>query len=246
MTIKENKGLILLVEDEFQMRRFLRVILKGQGYQLVEAVTGEEGLTQAATRNPDVILLDLGLPDIDGLEVTKKIREWSTTPIIVISAREQEMDKIKALDAGADDYLTKPFAAGELLARIRVAQRHRLMQATGQEESIFSVDNLKIDLIKRQVFIEGKEVHLTPIEYKILVMLARNAGKVVTHNLLLKEVWGPPYINETQYLRVYMTQLRHKLEANPARPRFLINEPGVGYRLKIDLGEEETIENQYS
>jgi two-component system KDP operon response regulator KdpE len=239
MTKKENKGLILLVEDEPQMRRFLRVILTGQGYQIVEAVTGKEGLTEAATRKPDVILLDLGLPDMDGIEVTKQFREWSSTPIIVISAREQEKDKIKALDAGADDYLTKPFAAGELLARIRVAQRHRLMQATGQEESIFSADNLKIDLVKRQVFLDGKVVHLTPIEYKILVMLVRNAGKVVTHTLLLKEVWGPPYINETQYLRVYMAQLRHKLEANPARPRFLINEPGVGYRLRIDLGEEE-------
>jgi two-component system KDP operon response regulator KdpE len=240
--MKDDKGLILLVEDEPQMRRFLRVILKGHGYQLVEAETGEEGLTQAATRNPDVVLLDLGLPDVDGLEVTKRLREWSETPIIVVSAREQETDKIKALDAGADDYLTKPFGAGELLARIRVAMRHRAMQVSGQEESVFSVDNLKVDLVKRQVFLSEKEVHLTPIEYKLLVTLVKNAGKVVTHSQLLKEVWGPPYVRETQYLRVYMTQLRHKLEADPARPRFLINEPGVGYRLKLDLGEVETAE----
>jgi two-component system KDP operon response regulator KdpE len=236
--MKEDKGLILLVEDEPQMRRFLRVVLKGHGYNLVEATTGEEGLTQAATRNPDVVLLDLGLPDMDGLEVTERLREWSETPIIVVSAREQEMDKIKALDAGADDYLTKPFGAGELLARIRVAMRHRAVQKSGREESVFSVDNLKVDLVKRQVFVSEKEVHLTPIEYKLLVMLIKNAGKVVTHSQILKEVWGPPYVRETQYLRVYMTQLRHKLEADPAQPRFLINEPGVGYRLKLDLDED--------
>jgi two-component system KDP operon response regulator KdpE len=236
--MKDNKGVILLVEDEPQMRRLVRVILKGHGYHLVEAATGEEGLMQTATRNPEVVLLDLGLPDMDGLEVTKRLREWSETPIIVISAREQEMDKIKALDAGADDYLTKPFAAGELLARIRVAMRHRLMQISGEKKSVFSIDNLKVDLEKRQVFVSEKEVHLTPIEYKMLVMLIKNAGKVMTHSQLLKEVWGPPYVHEIHYLRVYMTQLRHKLEADPARPRFLINEPGVGYRLKLDLLEE--------
>jgi two-component system KDP operon response regulator KdpE len=233
----DEKGQILLIEDESQMRRFLRVILQGHGYKVVESVTGENGLNEAAVRNPDVILLDLGLPDIDGLVVTQRLREWSEIPIIVISAREQEMDKVKALDAGADDYLTKPFGVGELLARIRVAMRHKAMKTTGQ--SVVSVDNLKVDLPKRQVFLSGKEVHLTPIEYKLLAVLIQNAGKVVTHRQLLKEAWGPPYEHQTQYLRVYMTQLRHKLEADPTRPKFLINEPGVGYRFKID-SEEET------
>jgi len=233
----DEKGQILLIEDEPQMRRFLRVIIQGHGYKLVEAVTGEEGLKEAAVRNPDIILLDLGLPDIDGLIITQRIREWSEIPIIVISAREQEMDKVKALDAGADDYLTKPFGAGELLARIRVAMRHKAMKKTGQ--AVFVVDNLKVDFPKRRVFLDGKDVHLTPIEYKLLVVLIQNAGKVVTHRQLLKEAWGPPYENQTQYLRVYMTQLRHKLEADPARPKFLINEPGVGYRFKVE-NEQET------
>jgi two-component system KDP operon response regulator KdpE len=189
---------------------------------------------QATTRNPDVVLLDLGLPDLDGLEVTKRLREWTQTPIIVISAREQELDKVKALDAGADDYLTKPFNAGELLARIRVALRHGSRQNAGQQEPVFVLQNLRVDLAKRQVFVDDKEVHLTPIEYKLLTMLIRHAGKVMTHSQLLKEVWGPAHVNEVQYLRVYMTQLRHKLEVDPARPRFLMNEPGIGYRLKYD------------
>jgi two-component system KDP operon response regulator KdpE len=232
-----DKGLILLIEDEPQMQRFLRIILQGHGYRLVESATGQEGLMQAATRSPDIVLLDLGLPDIDGLEVTRRLREWSDIPIIVISAREQEQDKIKALDAGADDYLTKPFGAGELMARIRVAMRHRAMRQAGQQESVFVLANLRVDLARRQVFLNEKEVHLTPIEYKLLTVLIKNAGKVLTHQQLLKEVWGPSYLTETQYLRVYMTQLRHKLEADPARPRFLINELGVGYRLKLDLEE---------
>jgi two-component system KDP operon response regulator KdpE len=228
-----DKEQILLIEDEPQMLRFLRIILQGHGYRLVEAVTGEDGLTQAAIRNPDVVLLDLGLPDIDGLSVIQRMREWSSVPIIVISAREQERDKVKALDLGADDYLTKPFGAGELLARIRVALRNMAMRKAGRQQSNFICDNLKIDFLKRQVLLDGREVHLTPIEYKLLATLIHNAGKVVTHSQLLKEVWGLPYIRQTQYLRVYMTQLRHKLEADPARPRFLINEPGVGYRFKI-------------
>jgi len=192
---------------------------------------------QAATRSPDIILLDLGLPDIDGLEVTRRLREWSDIPIIVLSAREQEQDKIKALDAGADDYLTKPFGAGELLARIRVAMRHKLMRQDTAGEPVFILANLRVDMSQRQVFLDEQEVHLTPIEYKLLTVLIQNAGKVVTHSQLLKEVWGPSYSKETQYLRVYMTQLRHKLESDPARPLFLINEPGIGYRLKIDLEE---------
>ncbi len=230
----DDKELILLIEDEPQMRRFLRITLQSHGYRLVEAATAQEGLMQATTRNPDVVLLDLGLPDLDGLEVTKRLREWTQTPIIVISAREQEQDKVKALDAGADDYLTKPFNAAELLARIRVALRHAVRQS-GKQEPVFVLQNLRVDLAQRQVFIDDKEVHLTPNEYKLLQVLIRHAGKVITHRHLLQEVWGPAHVNEVQYLRVYMTQLRHKLEADPARPRFLMNEPGIGYRLKYDL-----------
>ena len=240
MRDSKSKGMILLIEDEPQMLRLLRIILQSQGYGLVESPTGQEGLMQAATRAPDVVLLDLGLPDIDGLEVTRRLREWSDVPIIVISAREQEQDKIKALDAGADDYLTKPFGAGELLARIRVAMRHKALREAGQHESVFTLGNLRVDLARRQVFLNEKEVHLTPIEYKLLTVLIKNAGKVLTHRQLLKEVWGPPYLTETQYLRVYMAQLRHKLEADPARPSFLINELGVGYRLKLDLKENSS------
>jgi len=235
----ETKESILLIEDEPQMRRFLRVTLQAHGYQLFESATGEDGLIQVATRNPDVVLLDLGLPDIDGLEVTKRLREWSQVPLIVISAREQEEDKVRALDAGADDYLTKPFGAGELLARIRVSLRHMAMQHAGSENAVFVLDNLKVDLAKRQVLLDDREDHLTPIEYRLLALLIKHAGKVITHTHLLKEVWGTAYAGQTHYLRIYMAQLRHKLEADPARPRFFINEPGVGYRLKTDLYETD-------
>jgi two-component system, OmpR family, KDP operon response regulator KdpE len=231
--VAQDKELILLIEDEPQMRRFLRITLQGRGYRLIETPTGQEGLMQAATRNPDVVLLDLGLPDMDGIEVAKRFREWSEVPIIIISARGQEEDKIKALDEGADDYLTKPFGAGELLARIRVALRHRALRHAGQNEPVFILDDLRVDLMKRQVFLKDNEVHLTPIEYSLLSVLIKNAGRVVTHTQLLKEVWGPVYAGQTQYLRVYMAQLRRKLETDAARPRFLINEPGVGYRLKL-------------
>jgi two-component system KDP operon response regulator KdpE len=230
----EDKELILLIEDEPQMRRFLRITLQTQGYRLAEAATGSDGLAQAAARNPDVVLLDLGLPDIDGLEVTTRLREWTATPIIVISAREQEQDKVKALDAGADDYLTKPFSAGELMARIRVALRHAFRQRSGKTEPVFEHEGLRVDLAQRRVFVRDQEVHLTPIEYKLLMVLIRHAGKVVTHRQLLLEVWGPGQVGEVQYLRVYMTQLRHKLEVDPARPKFFLNEPGVGYRLQYD------------
>ncbi len=233
----DEKELILLIEDEPQMRRFLRITLQSHGYRLVEAATGQEGLMQAATRNPDVVLLDLGLPDLDGLEVTARLREWTQTPIVVISAREQEQDKVKALDAGADDYLTKPFSAEELMARIRVALRHVARQTAGKQEPVFVLQNLRVDLAQRQVFIDNAEIHLTPIEYKLLTALVRHAGKVITHRQLLQEVWGPAHVNEVQYLRVYMTQLRHKLENDPTRPRFLMNEPGIGYRLKYDPEE---------
>jgi len=234
----EDKGLILLIEDEPQMRRFLRITLQGHGYRLIEAATGQEGLTQVAVQNPDVVLLDLGLPDIDGLEVTKRLREWSHVPVIVLSAREQEEDKIRALDAGADDYLTKPFGAGELLARIRVALRHAITQYSAEDSPVFVLDNLKVDHTKRQVFLADKEIHLTPIEYRLLSIFIKYAGKVVTHRQLLKEAWGTAYVDQTHYLRIYMAQLRHKLETDPARPRFFINEPGIGYRLRIDAEEK--------
>jgi two-component system KDP operon response regulator KdpE len=219
-----------MIEDEAQMRRFLRASLASNGYQVVEAETAQDGITQAAARNPDLILLDLGLPDQDGLVVTQRLREWSKTPVIVISARGREEDKISALDAGADDYLTKPFGVGELLARIRVALRNAARGELGTSQ--FAVGELKVDLARRQVLVSGTEVHLTPIEYKLLATLIKHAGRVITHRQLLREVWGPNSSEQTQYLRVYMGQLRHKLEANPSRPQFLMTEPGVGYRLK--------------
>lgn len=225
--------LLLAIEDEPQMLRFLRASLGTHGYRLVESVTAQDGLAQAAARSPEVILLDLGLPDLDGIEVTRRLREWTKTPIIVISARGQDEDKINALDAGADDYLTKPFSVGELLARIRVALRHAAETGAGREDPLFAVGDLRVDLVKRQVFTGSSEVHLTPTEYRLLVVLVRNAGRVVTHRQLLKEVWGPSYVEQTQYLRVFMGQLRHKLERDPAQPKYLVNEPGVGYRLKL-------------
>jgi two-component system, OmpR family, KDP operon response regulator KdpE len=225
--------LVLIVEDEPQMVRFLRASLSTHGYRLIESAAGADGLAQAAARNPDVILLDLGLPDMDGLEVTRRLREWSTTPIIVISARGQDEDKIGALDAGADDYLTKPFSVGELLARIRVALRHATAVTSTKAEPVFTLGELRVDMAKREVFVADREIHLTPTEYKLLTVLVQHAGKVVTHRQLLKEVWGPVHVDNTQYLRVYMAQLRQKLEPAPAHPRYLINEPGVGYRLKL-------------
>lgn len=226
----EATSLILIVEDEASMRRFLRVSLTNSGYRLVEAETAQEGLVQAAARNPELILLDLGLPDFDGLTVTERLREWTQTPIVVISARGLEEDKIRALDAGADDYVTKPFGVGELLARIRVALRHGA--TAGVTDPVYLSGDLSFDLGRRQVLVRGKEVHLTPIEYKLLATLVRHAGRVVTHRQLLKEVWGPNFSEQTQYLRVYMGQLRHKLELTPSQPVHLLTEPGVGYRLQ--------------
>jgi len=224
---------ILVVEDETQMRKFLRVALASQGYLVVEAATAGEGLTAAAMHNPDVVLLDLGLPDRDGLEVVARLREWSAVPILVVSARGQESDKIAALDNGADDYLTKPFGAGELLARIRVALRRSAGRA-GEPATVFSAGFLQVDLTKRQVLVHGREVHLTPIEYKLLSILIRNEGKVITHRQLLKDAWGPNSVEPTQYLRVYMAQLRRKIEPDPARPELILTEPGVGYRLRAE------------
>jgi len=225
--------LVLLIEDEPQMRRYLRAALESHDYRLVEATTSREGLAQATGRNPDVILLDLGLPDGDGIDLARRIREWATTPIIVISARGKEQDKVAALDAGADDYLTKPFGTDELLARLRVALRHAA-RAAAPDEPVFSVGPLRVDLAARQVFVDDAEIHLTPTEYKLLTTLVRHAGKVVTHRLLLKEVWGPNATEHTHYLRVYMTQLRHKLERDPTRPRYLQTEAGVGYRFRVE------------
>jgi two-component system KDP operon response regulator KdpE len=233
--MKESLGTILLIEDERQMRRFLRVTLQSEKYTVLEAETAADGLSQAAMRNPDIVLLDLGLPDMDGLEVIEKLREWTAVPVIIISAREQEGDKIKALDGGADDYLTKPFCSGELLARIRVALRHAAPKQQGQEDAVFIAEELRIDFLKRQVFIGTREIHLTPIEYRLLTVLVRNAGRVMTHRQILKEVWGPPYVEQTHYLRVFMNQLRKKIETDSTRPRFLLNEPGIGYRFKPDL-----------
>ena len=216
------------------MRRFLRAALGAQEYRLVEATSAREGLAQAASRNPDIILLDLGLPDRDGLEVTRELREWSATPIIVLSARGREQDKVAALDLGADDYLTKPFGVEELLARIRVALRHAAQPAGSPLEPVFEAEDLRVDLVRREVRRKGKEVHLTPTEYKLLTLMIRHAGKVLTHRQLLKEVWGVNYAGQAHYVRVYMAQLRQKLEPDPARPRLLVTEPGVGYRLKAE------------
>ncbi len=223
---------ILVIEDEPQMRRFLKASLESHDYHIVEAVTAREGLAQATGRNPDAILLDLGLPDLDGIELTRRLREWSRTPIIVISARGREQDKVAALDAGADDYLTKPFGLGELLARLRVALRR--VASADDGGSVFEVGDLRVDLAARLVYRRGAEVHLTPIEYKLLTTLVRHAGKVVTHRQLLKEAWGPNAVEHAHYVRVYMTQLRHKLEEEPSRPRYLLTESGVGYRLRAE------------
>jgi two-component system KDP operon response regulator KdpE len=230
----DAKQTVLVIEDELQIRRFLRASLLGHGYSFIEATTGKEGLTLAAAQQPEIIILDLGLPDMDGLEVTQSLREWSQIPIIVLSARGQETDKIAALDAGADDYLIKPFGVGELLARLRVALRHVQRPNPEQTDPVFRVGALHVDLARRQVHVHDTEVHLTPIEYKMLTTLIQHAGKVVTHQQLLRAVWGPNYATETAYLRVYMGQLRHKLEANPARPQYLMTEPGVGYRLCLE------------
>jgi two-component system, OmpR family, KDP operon response regulator KdpE len=228
-----NAATIIVIEDEAQIRRFLRTTLAAEGYKVIEAESGKQGLNEAATRKPDLIILDLGLPDMDGVEVMKALHRWSTVPVIILSARSQESDKISALDAGADDYLVKPFGVGELLARIRVALRHVSSTADGEAEGIFTVDELKVDMIHRKVTVSGAEVHLTQIEYRLLNVLIKHAGKVLTHQMLLKEVWGPNYVERAHYLRIYMGNLRHKLEKDSARPRFLLTEVGVGYRLAV-------------
>jgi two-component system, OmpR family, KDP operon response regulator KdpE len=225
---------VLLIEDEPEIRRFLRATLPEQGYRIIEATSGQEGLVEASARNPDIVLLDLGLPDMDGVEIIRALRKWTALPILVLTAREQEHTKVEALDLGADDYVTKPFSMNELLARMRAALRHFARLSTEVQDSAFTVGQLRVDLLRRQVFVSDQEVHLTPIEYKLLTTLVRYAGKVVTHRQLLKEVWGPLHTDEAHYLRVYMRQLRNKLEQNPAQPRYLTTELGVGYRLRTE------------
>jgi two-component system KDP operon response regulator KdpE len=223
--------LVLLVEDEAPMRKFLRAFLSGAGYRIEEAGAGEQALALAAQNPPDVVILDLGLPDMDGQEVIRKLRDWLTAPIIVLSVRNQDVQKITALDHGADDYLLKPFSTGELLARIRVALRHTANAQNGNEAPVFEIADLKVDLAARRVFVKGTEIHLTRIEYKLLTTLIRHVGKVLTHQFLLAEVWGPQQAENTQHLRVFMAGLRRKIETDPAQPRYLLTEQGVGYRL---------------
>jgi len=219
---------ILIIDDETQIRRFLRVTLTGHGYVVKDVGTGKEGLDAVARFSPDLIVLDLGLPDINGLDIVLQLREWSKVPVIILSVKGQETDKITVLDAGADDYVTKPFAMGELLARIRAAMRH----ITGtDEQAVLQFDDLAIDLVHRRITVDADEIKLTPTEYEIVKNLAINAGKVITHRALLHTVWGPSYENESQYLRVYIAQIRRKLEHDPSRPRHIMTEPGVGYRL---------------
>jgi two-component system KDP operon response regulator KdpE len=218
---------ILVIDDEHQIRRMLNVALSAHGYSLAEAPSGKEGLNQASIFHPDLVVLDLGLPDLDGMEVISRLREWTQVPIIVLSVRERENDKIDALDAGADDYLTKPFSMGELLARIRVAIKHF---AKSEDEPVLTFPDLTIDLARRIVLLSGQEVKLTPTEYEILKYLALHSGRVITHGQLLRTVWGPNYQGETHYLRVYIGQLRRKIERNPTQPRYIMTEAGVGYR----------------
>jgi two-component system, OmpR family, KDP operon response regulator KdpE len=222
-------AVVLIVDDEIQIRRFLQITLKANGYRVYETETGQEALAKAAQLRPDLIILDMSLPDIDGLEVLQRLREWTKTPVIILSVRDTDRDKVSALDSGADDYLTKPFSVGELLARVRVAQRHALPEDSDNE--IFATGNLNVDLTHRIVTVGGESVNLSPTEYALLRLMIQHAGKVLTHRQILREVWGPEYVNETQYLRVYFAQLRHKIEDNPALPKILLTEPGVGYRL---------------
>ena len=221
---------VLVVDDEAQIRRLLKITLEGQRYAVAEASGGQEGLFLAAKVRPDLIILDLGLPDLDGVEVVRQLREWTQTPILILSVREADQDKVAALDAGADDYLTKPFSTEELLARLRVALRHA---QPAPDLPLFTSGELQVDLTRRLVTVRGEPVKLTPTEYALLRLMIQHAGRVLTHRQILKEVWGPAYVDETHYLRVYFAQLRQKLEENPALPQLLLTEPGVGYRLTV-------------
>ncbi len=231
---KESGTTVLIIEDELPIRKFVRATLGAQGFSFLEASTGSEGTSLAASHHPDIILLDLGLPDTDGLSLIKALRTWTAIPILVISARGKEQDKVTALDAGADDYLTKPFGVGELMARLRVALRHSRLTKKEQEAPTFDLGGLRMDFSKHQVYVDKREIHLTPTEYRLLSVMIRHAGKVVTQRQLLMEIWGPGHESQTHYLRIYIHELRQKLEPDPARPRFLITEAGVGYRFKED------------
>jgi two-component system, OmpR family, KDP operon response regulator KdpE len=227
----QNLPRILIVDDELAIQRFLRTALDTGEFSLQQAENGHAALAAAVAGRPDIILLDLGLPDMDGVEVIKRIREWSQVPIIVLSVREQEDDKVNALDAGADDYLTKPFGVAELVARIRVALRRSLQQAP---EPVYRFDELEVDLTRRRVLVDGGEVQLTPTEYELLRLLVTHAGKVLTHGQILRRIWGVAYVEQPHVLRVNISNLRHKLEKDPSRPRYILTEPGVGYRLRCD------------
>lgn len=224
-----NQAHILLIEDESPIRKFLRASLTNANYRVTEASTGSEGLKMAAIQPPDLVILDLGLPDLDGQEIIKRLREWLTAPILVLSARDQEMQKINALDSGADDYITKPFGVGELLARMRTALRHT--QQVAADQSIFVLGALSVDFGTRVVSRSGKTIHLTPTEYKLLTTLIKHQGKVLTHRFLLNEVWGPHHLHENHYLRVFIANLRRKIEPDPAKPQYIFTEQSVGYRL---------------
>jgi two-component system, OmpR family, KDP operon response regulator KdpE len=224
------KPVVLVIDDEVQIRRLLRILLEANGYRVLEAACGQDGLTEAAMHRPDIVILDLGLPDLDGVTVLRRLREWSHVPVIVLSVRDRDDDKTTALDQGADDYVTKPFSTGELLARLRVAQRHAQPVT---DTVVFRTGDVEVDLSSRRVTRRGEEVRLTATEYALLRQLVRHAGRVLTHQHLLREVWGPDYLGQTHYLRVYVARLREKLEVLPAEPALLITEPGVGYRLAV-------------
>lgn len=224
---------IIIIEDDPSIRRFLRTSLSTHGFNVFDADTGKQGIVEVGVRKPDLLILDLGLPDMDGIDVIKAIRVWSTVPIIILSARSTEQQKVDALDVGADDYLTKPFGFGELLARIRVALRHSVRLQEQIQGDVFITGSLSVDLLNRVVSIDGQDIHLTPIQYRLLTVLVKNAGKVLTHQQILKEVWGPSFEENAHYLRIYMSQLRQKLEADPTQPKLLLTESGVGYRLKV-------------
>jgi two-component system KDP operon response regulator KdpE len=228
----DPRATILVVEDEPEIRRFLRAALGAEGYRVVESASGRRGSIDAGTHKPDLVIVDLGLPDVDGVDVIRHIRAWSPMPIVVLSARVQEQAKIEALDAGANDYVTKPFGVGEMLARVRAGLRHAVRSASGAGVLRFGV--AVVDLERRMASRGDEDVHLTPLEFRLLATLARNHGMVVTHRQLLTEVWGPTHASDTHYLRIYMKQLREKLEIDPLRPRYLVTETGVGYRLLAD------------
>ncbi len=230
-----NQLLILIIEDDETISNFISAILTANGYRVVKTRKGSQGVAMAASHSPDLVLLDLGLPDMDGVEVLKLLRAWSAIPVVVVSARGHERDKVEALDLGANDYITKPFGTAELLARIRNAIRLTQRVEKGvRQEDVITVGELKIDLEKRSITLSGKDLHFTPVEYKIIVLLARNIGKVLTHDMIMREVWGP-YTNEIQALRVNMANIRRKLEVNPAEPKYIVTEVGVGYRMMDEI-----------